>query len=79
MDQLLAVTNTTAKLCVPYDSVSFFIAVTSNFLKTLLSLELGKVIKKPTPWSNFTVPRNGKSKKEINSMEQLYCPWNWEK
>jgi hypothetical protein len=79
MDQLLAVTNTAAKMCVTCNSVSFFIPVTSNFLRTLLSLEFGKVKKKPTPWSNCTVPGIGKSKKETNSMEHLYCAWNWEK
>jgi hypothetical protein len=40
---------------------------------------VGKVKKKPIPWSNPTVPGSGKSKKETNSMEQLYCPWKWEK
>jgi hypothetical protein len=61
MDQLLAVTNTAAELCVTYSSVYFFVPVTGNFLRTLLPLELGKVKNKPTPWSrpltNYTIPR----------------------
>ena len=43
MDQLPAVTNTAAKVC-----VSFFIPMTRIFLRTLLPRELGKVKKKPT-------------------------------
>ena len=37
--------NTAAKWCVMYNSVSLFIPVPSNLLRTLLPLELGKVKK----------------------------------